>query len=158
MSIDTPPGRPSYLHLMEPALLLLLMRLATSVLSLRRVCSVLGIRTGPSNSTASLAPDATLQMVHSRMLVLSRNYPVFGDCLPQSLAAAAMLRIRGIRSRIHFGILKQPAAGEPLYAHAWLSVNDFIITGNGTRAAFFELGSAGTHSKAVEEKEEKAHE
>lgn len=53
-------------------------------------------------------------------------------CLPQALAAQAMLRRRGIASRLCFGVARE---GKMLAAHAWIEIGHKIIIGETDRAA-----------------------
>lgn len=48
-------------------------------------------------------------------------------CLPQALAARAMLRRRGIRPEVHLGV----AGVSPLATHAWVSVDGAVVLGGG---------------------------
>ena len=48
-------------------------------------------------------------------------------CFEQAIASKIMLRLRGIRTTVYFGISKN-GPGE-MRAHAWLKVNDTIVTG-----------------------------
>jgi len=64
-------------------------------------------------------------------------------CLPQALAAQAMLRRRGISSRLCLGVARY--GGETL-AHAWLEVGDDKVVGDKEAHAFTrvaEFGGAG---------------
>lgn len=61
------------------------------------------------------------------------------DCLPQCLAAAAMLRRRGLRPRLHLGVAKSQSDATHLYAHAWLSVGSMYVTGEVASGGFVEL-------------------
>lgn len=54
-----------------------------------------------------------------------RRVPVSPSCLTKSLAGHWMLRRRGVRSRIVFGV----ATGDRLLAHAWLMCDDAILLG-----------------------------
>lgn len=69
-------------------------------------------------------------------------------CLPRALAAHAMLRRRGIASRLCLGVVRQ---GGALSAHAWVEIgNDKIVGGEGadgfTRlAAFGGVPMSGGH-------------
>ena len=61
-------------------------------------------------------------------------------CLPRALAAQAMLRLRGISSRLCLGVAR--AGGETL-AHAWLEVGDDKIVGGAAAGAFTRLAEFG---------------
>lgn len=61
-------------------------------------------------------------------------------CLPRALAAHAMLRRRGIVSRICLGVVRQE---ENLAAHAWLEVGDDKIVGGAEAEGFTRLAEFG---------------
>jgi hypothetical protein len=61
-------------------------------------------------------------------------------CLPRALAAQAMLRRRGISSRLCLGVAR--AGGETL-AHAWLEVGDDRIVGGADAGGFTRLAEFG---------------
>jgi hypothetical protein len=63
-------------------------------------------------------------------------------CLPRALAAQAMLRRRGIASRICLGVARE-AEGGGLLAHAWVEVGDHKIVGAGEAATFTRLADFG---------------
>lgn len=57
----------------------------------------------------------------------SRHVPWQAVCLPQAMAAKAMLRRRGIASVLYVGMRK--GEEKPYEAHAWLKVGDRAVTG-----------------------------
>jgi hypothetical protein len=61
-------------------------------------------------------------------------------CLPRALAAQAMLRRRGILSRLCLGVAR--AGGETL-AHAWLEVGEDRIVGGDDAGGFTRLAEFG---------------
>jgi hypothetical protein len=61
-------------------------------------------------------------------------------CLPRALAAHAMLRRRGIASRVCLGVAR---TGDALAAHAWVEVGDEKIVGATEAAAFTQLAAFG---------------
>ncbi len=61
-------------------------------------------------------------------------------CLPRALAAHAMLRRRGIASRLCLGVAR---AGGKLSAHAWVEVGDDRIVGATENDAFTRLAEFG---------------
>jgi hypothetical protein len=66
-----------------------------------------------------------------------RRSPVKLVCFPQTLAAYAMLRRRGVASTMVYGV-KRSAEGE-LTAHMWLSVGDRIAVGGEGSGEFAEV-------------------
>jgi hypothetical protein len=67
----------------------------------------------------------------------ARYVPFRAVCLPQAIAGKAMLRRRGIRSVMHFGVATHKNAA--MDAHAWLDVDDIQVTGFPVRADFVEM-------------------
>jgi hypothetical protein len=67
----------------------------------------------------------------------SRHVPFGAVCLPQAMAAKAMLARRGISSVMHFGTMR----GEKLSlaAHAWLDTAGVEVTGYPVEANFTEI-------------------
>jgi hypothetical protein len=61
-------------------------------------------------------------------------------CLPRALAAHAMLRRRGIASRLCLGVLR---AGDNLAAHAWLEIGKDKIVGGAEADGFTRLAEFG---------------
>jgi hypothetical protein len=128
----------SRLALIEPMLLILLARSSLRLIGLKHVCRVLRTTPGakatikPSPAEREAAERVKLRLAHA-----ARHLGGDNDCLPQSLAAAAMLRLRGGRPTLHLGVLKQRS----LRAHAWLAVGDVIVAGEAQRYAFDEMNN-----------------
>lgn len=61
-------------------------------------------------------------------------------CLPRALAAQAMLRRRGIASRLCLGVTRE---GQKLSAHAWLELGQNIVTGAEAAPRFTRLVEFG---------------
>jgi|ERR1700728_876837 len=61
-------------------------------------------------------------------------------CLPRALAAHAMLRRRGIASRLCLGVAREEGA---LTAHAWVEVGAEKVVGGHQAARFTRLGEFG---------------
>ncbi|MET0277355.1 MAG: lasso peptide biosynthesis B2 protein [Pseudorhodoplanes sp.] len=61
-------------------------------------------------------------------------------CLPRALAAHAMLRRRGIASRLCLGVARN---GGELAAHAWIEIGDKKIVGGDESVAFTQLAAFG---------------
>jgi hypothetical protein len=64
-------------------------------------------------------------------------------CLPRALAAHAMLRRRGIVSRLCLGVARE---GDALAAHAWVEVGTDKIVGADEAAAFTRIADFGTRA------------
>lgn len=61
-------------------------------------------------------------------------------CLPRALAAHAMLRRRGIVSRLCLGVAR---TGAEISAHAWIEVGDKKMVGGEEATAFSRLAAFG---------------
>ena len=61
-------------------------------------------------------------------------------CLPRALAAHAMLRRRGIASRLCLGVARN---GEDIAAHAWIEVGGRTIVGGEEARSFTRLAAFG---------------
>jgi hypothetical protein len=57
----------------------------------------------------------------------ARYVPLRAVCLPQAIAAKAMLNRRHVANVMHFGVAKE--IDEPLKAHAWLDAAAVEVTG-----------------------------
>ena len=64
--------------------------------------------------------------VGDAVTIAARNVPWNAVCLPQAMAAKAMLARRGQGSALHLGAAK---AGSGLTAHAWLVAGGEIVVG-----------------------------
>jgi Transglutaminase-like superfamily len=61
-------------------------------------------------------------------------------CLPRALAAHAMLRRRGIASRLCLGVAR---TGDEIAAHAWIEVGERKIVGGDDAGRFTQLAAFG---------------
>jgi len=66
------------------------------------------------------------------------HVPFRAVCLPQAMAAHAMLKRRGIPSAVHFGA--QKGASKPIDAHAWLDAAGVEVTGYPMDEGLAEIG------------------
>ena len=64
-------------------------------------------------------------------------------CLPRALAAQAMLRRRGVTTRLVLGV-KRDAAG--LAAHAWIELGETIVVGGAHAPTFTRVAEFGPQS------------
>jgi hypothetical protein len=65
-------------------------------------------------------------------------------CLPKALAAQAMLRRRGIPSRVCLGVARK---GDQLTAHAWTEVDDQVVVGGTESQDFTRLSAFGDEGR-----------
>ena len=107
--------------LLEAALFLGLARLALLALPFGRIAPWL------QRSPDSGAGDtATVLAVGQAVTIAARNVPWNAVCLPQAMAAKAMLALRGQGSALHLGAAR---AGDGLTAHAWLVAGGEVVVG-----------------------------
>jgi hypothetical protein len=89
-------------------------------------------RTATAPDEAQLAAD-----IGWAVTCAARYVPFKAVCLPQAMAARAMLERRGVKSVMHFGAAK--GMDKPLDAHAWLDAAGVEVTGYPVAANFAEI-------------------
>jgi hypothetical protein len=62
------------------------------------------------------------------------------QCLPRALAAHAMLRRRGIASRLCLGVARD---GRDVTAHAWIEIGGRVLVGGADASGFTPLAAFG---------------
>jgi len=121
--------------LLEAALFLGLARLALLALPFGRIAPWL------QRSPDSGAGDtATVLAVGQAVTIAARNVPWNAVCLPQAMAAKAMLERRGQGSALHLGAAR---AGDGLTAHAWLVAGGEVVVGEAGIAEVAPLARFG---------------
>ncbi len=136
-----PAGR--RLLLVEAVTCLALSRLALLLFPFRAVASRFGTVTPPAagNDAAMRvlndAQSAQAREIGWAVTRAARYVPFRAVCLPQAIAAQAMLRRRRVASVMHFGVAK--SAQEPLSAHAWLDAGQVEVTGYPVGPDFVEI-------------------
>lgn len=81
---------------------------------------------------AALGDPAKLGMLVERV---GHRVPGADTCLPQALAAVAMLRRWGHRADLVLGVRTAPV----FEAHAWVEVDGAVVVGEGEASRFSEL-------------------
>lgn len=84
------------------------------------------------------ADPGTLRVVRHAVLVIARYSPVSFVCFPQCLAAAQMLRSRGIATRLHYGVARD---GDKLVTHTWLEAGGEVVIGGEVAGEYSRLES-----------------
>lgn len=129
------------LLILEAVTWLALSRLALLFVPFRRLAAWFGTVAVPSAPTAlsCLSPDqvATVQDVGWAVTRAARYVPFRAVCLPQAIAAKAMLERRDVASVMHFGVAKRTEG--PLAAHAWLDAGSVEVTGYPVTDDFVEV-------------------
>jgi hypothetical protein len=92
-----------------------------------------------AKSTKNISPTTMVIAIRVAKVVngLSTRTPWKSTCLVNALAAHSMLRKRKIEHKIHIGVA--PALQNQFIAHAWLSVADIVIVGDGNLENFREI-------------------
>lgn len=127
----------------EAVAYLLAARLSLILVPFPRLARHLGTLVSPGDPRAGMtgpyAPSHTQLAREIGWAVTSaaRYVPFRAVCLPQALAAQAMLRRRGVHSVMHFGAARGPE--KPLYAHAWLDAAGVHVTGFPVAENFAEI-------------------
>lgn len=107
---------------LEAAAFLALMRVALLVIPFHHLTKAL--ERMPESPTCA---KTTVVAVRRAIEMAARNVPWNAVCLPQAMAAKAMLARRGCGSALHLGAVKRD--GEGLTAHAWLVAGGEVVVG-----------------------------
>ncbi len=93
------------------------------------------------------APDSSeiVEEIRWAVLTVARYGPLSFVCFPQALAAHAMLRRRGIRSIMHYGVRR--SADRQMRAHTWLEVDHRMLLGGESAMLFAPIHSTGAGSQ-----------
>jgi hypothetical protein len=88
-------------------------------------------------------PDGSqiVEDVRWAVLTVARYGPLSFVCFPQALGAHAMLRRRGIRSVMHYGVRR--SADRQMRAHTWLEVDHRMLLGGESAMLFAPIHSTG---------------
>jgi len=117
-------------------------RLALVVVPFRVIAARLGALTPPDEARRLAMQDgADLEAAEAIGRAVRRaaaNAPFRAVCLQQAIAAKAMLRRRGIRSALHFGMVTR-LSDQARRPHAWLDLGQAKITGYPMRGEVVEL-------------------
>lgn len=97
---------------------------------------VMQVKTGAADGQTRLAADIGWAVTRA-----ARYLPFKAVCLPQAMAARAMLKRRRVASVMHFGAAKnaQKGADKPLDTHAWLDAAGVEVTGYPIAENFAEI-------------------
>ena len=123
--------------MIEAAVALMLARLAVRLLPTERIVAWASQPPRrPDRFAAAVAAEPISRMVDR---VGARPW-MQAACLPRALAAQAMLRRRGVASRLCLGTARE---SDKLAAHAWLELGDEVIVGGTEQPRFTRLVSFG---------------
>jgi hypothetical protein len=128
--------------IVEAVLWLALARIALVAVPFRHLAARFGT---VANAQAALSPtgrsepqEATARDIGWAVTRAARYVPFRAVCLPQAIAAKAMLDRRDVPSTMHFGV-KKPDGGAALMAHAWLDAGTIEVTGYPVDEGFVEV-------------------
>jgi transglutaminase-like putative cysteine protease len=113
--------------LWEAFAFLAIARMAMACVPFRRIARWLGTPGAETPAAVTSEIATTAEMVGWAVSALGPRVPWDGRCLAQALAAAAMLRRRGVEGTVSFGVREGESAG--FTAHAWLRVGSRVVTG-----------------------------
>lgn len=112
----------------------------------RRIATTLGTFVPPADPRIAQAkapgPEREAKVARDIGWAVTRaanHVPFKAVCLPQAMAAHAMLRRRGVDSVMHFGARK--SAEKPIDAHAWLDAAGVEVTGYPLQDGMTEIGA-----------------
>ncbi|MEI9997240.1 MAG: lasso peptide biosynthesis B2 protein [Rhizomicrobium sp.] len=128
------------LQVLEAVICLALARIALFFVPFRILAARFGVLAGsgaPGGPVLSETQCAKAREIGWAVTRAARYTPFRAVCLPQAIAAKAMLSRRGIGSVMHFGVAKM--ADAPLAAHAWLDAGPVEVTGFPVGEGFVEV-------------------
>lgn len=104
-----------------------------ALLPFRRIAGRFGEvtdRDAPMASPADVRRQTEARRIGQAVERAARHLPVNARCLPQAIAAKAMLHRRGIASTMHFGMqLSDGGSDGRIKAHAWVTVGETGVIG-----------------------------
>lgn len=127
---------------LEAVILLAFVRIALFVMPFRHLAERFGTVMPPDKDkadgtrTLDAAQFALARDIGWAVTRAARYVPFRAVCLPQAIAAKAMLSRRDVGSVMHFGVAKD---NEELAAHAWLDAGQVHVTGYPVGSAFVEV-------------------
>ena len=127
--------------LAEAAAFLAVSRLLVILVPFRWLAPVLARKASPKPLENSPTAPATTGAIARAVSRAARHVPWNAVCLPQAMAAKAMLRRRGIDAELHLGAGFDPAG--KLIAHAWLVSDGSIVLGGDGVAGIAPLARFG---------------
>lgn len=114
------------LRVLEAAALLAFVALLMRLVPLNRLVRLTGVPVAPTPSKSGLNPAPLARALDAAVSAAARRLPWHPVCLPQAIAAGLMLRWRGYRPQLCFGVQRTDGA---LDAHAWLTLDGGIVCG-----------------------------
>lgn len=132
---------------LEALVFLTAFRVALAVVPVRRILHAISAGQTPAAVGPPAVPIASSTAAYAKALrvrwaveAVSRNAPAAFVCFPQTLAGYTMLRLRGVRTTMVYGVARGQDAEARLLAHTWLTLGDRILLGGEGSAAFTPIG------------------
>ncbi|PXA93029.1 lasso peptide biosynthesis B2 protein [Nostoc sp. 3335mG] len=132
--------------LLEASAQLAAARLRIRILPFKAIAKDLGTFVPPGDpriaacrATAPEDQHRTARQIGWAVTRAAAHVPFEAVCLPQAMAAHAMLKRRGIDSAVHFGARR--STDKPIDAHAWLDAAGVEVTGYPVVEGMSELGA-----------------
>jgi hypothetical protein len=101
----------------------------------------------PPHNPAVPDRSETVEDIRWAVLTVARYGTLSFVCFPQALAAHAMLRRRGIRSIMHYGVRR--SADRRMRAHTWLEVDHRMLLGGESAMLFAPIHSTGAGAEGT---------
>ena len=102
------------------------------------VSRILGWQAAPVREVGSAAERARRrELVRWAVETVARRSPIRFVCFPRCLAASFLLRVRGMSSRLHYGVTREDGR---LATHTWLESGDEVLVGGEVKDAYATLG------------------
>ena len=117
---------------------LLMARIMIAIFCFRRIAAWLS--TTPVVGDDAPEPD-TLRRVGYTVSAAANHVPWRSDCLPQTIAARALLQRYGYSCKIHLGVEKTTA--DAIAGHAWLTCGETIVIGEAQAGRYTEIHHLG---------------
>jgi Transglutaminase-like superfamily len=124
--------------LAEAALWLLLSRAAVAVLPFKTLARLMGRPVASASLEADPATVRAARRVAWAIQAAAFRIPIRLNCLPRSLGAKVMLRLRGVPSVLHLGARLEERG---MQAHAWLMAGGMAVTGGEEAGAFRKIAA-----------------
>ncbi len=120
-------------------ILLVIISLVIKMFSFELILKVLKKENLNIKKQMSAEGEETIKNI-SRFVIASANHiPWNVKCLAQAVVGKILLNYYNIPSKLFLGVKKEEE-GKSIEAHAWLKVNDLIVTGHGMES-FNEIAS-----------------
>lgn len=116
---------------------LTLATLAVRTMPFRLIARAVGLRPGERPiGTGDAADAAQAARIGWAVNAAARRLPWRTTCLMQAVAAAILMRCRGLPATLHLGVA---SAGGSTTAHAWVRYGELVLTGADEHEHFSEL-------------------